>query len=357
MRMLILRSGATEQSISPEENYAQFFESAYAERVIRQISGARDACSACGPDCIGCRLPYKRQFADRIADVIVFPEVLPYMIERPQDYLPDTVPAHDVLIAIRIHEQILLECLKRAPKWGTRGVVVPIEVGDWLSGSAMTEAQEICEHNGIEAAFPKPFCMLNPPKDSLLAEFRETFHIGYPEVELTVKDERIARANVRVSAPCGSTYFVARWLVGRRVDDDLKYDVVARKLHSFPCTASMAWDEALGDTIMHESGQAHYKILAPLGLDQSRMSRTIVTPMGRTLPRPVPVAENVKNIESAKCAVLTELTPDMSMDLPTLRKRVRHTAAALNSALLLLRQQGDIVVDKGVIRKTGQPGG
>lgn len=349
MRVLVFRS-LRGQEEAPEPEYSQEFDTAYADRVLGNLRGADDFCTACGPDCIFCRRPYERRFAENIAGVIAFPSVLPYVLEHPEEYVPGEVPAHDVLLAIHIHEQILLESLRRCRDWGTKGVVAPIESQDWVSPATRSEARRICERDGIEIAFPKPFCSFRPPGGGVLARFREFFHIGYPEVELTVERGKIAAAGVRVSAPCGATYYVARWLVGKRVEDDLKYDVVSKRLHSYPCTSSMAWDDDLGDTILHVAGQAHYKILSPLEQSTDEGPEMVLSPVRRLTQKPVPPSENLRKIEQAEEAVLAAIENRGHVSLQALRKNRKLTPAALNTAVLLLRQSGRIRVEGGEIR-------
>jgi len=345
MKTLVFRCERAKGDTPPKDDYSQQFDSAYAEKVVGNLIGADEFCTACGPDCIFCRRPYSRRFAEKIAGVIRFPAVLPYVLEHPEQYVPqEEIPAHDILLAVNIHEQILIECIRRCKDWGTRGVVVPIEQPGWVSGAAMAEAEKVCAREKIEIAFPKPFCSLRPPKGSLLARFRREFHMGLPEVDLIVERGKITAADVKVSAPCGATYYVARRLVGKSLEDDLKYDVVARRLHSYPCTGSMAWDDEIGDTIMHVAGQAHYTILAPLGEDVHEEPDAVISPLGKALPRPVPVSENIRNIESAKEAILKVLETAESVSLETLRSAEKLTPAALSSAVLILRKAGRIKV-------------
>ena len=263
-------------------------------------------------------------------------------MEKPEAHLPRDVPAHEILLAVNVHEQVLLEVLKRCRRWGTRGVVVPIESRDWVSGSARAEAREICQAGGVEIAFPKPFCSFDPPAGTLLAEFRRRFHIGKPAVSLEVRDGRIAEARVDVSAACGATYYVARWLAGMRLDDDLKFEVVAKRMHSYPCTASMGWDDEIGDTIMHVASQAHYEILAPLEGEPAPESEMVVSPLGTAVLKPVPPRENIANIERAKEAILEDLAAGRGVSLRDLRTKRKIPPAAISSALLILKQEGKI---------------
>jgi len=345
MRILLLRSERRGADEGPKEPYLQEFGSAFAERVIANLRSEPGGCGACGPDCTGCRRDYGRTFTKNIAGVICFPSRLPFLLERPEEYIPARVPRHDVLLALNVHEQILLAILERARAAGARAAIAPIESRDWVSRSAQERARKIGAHLDMEVAFPKPFCAFDPPKGSRLDRFRRTFHIGKPEVRLEISDGRIVRAHVETSAACGATYYIARWLVGRRTDEDLRHDVVARRLHSYPCTASMAWDDDLGDTILHVSGEAHYAILAPLGLERSAGPEMIRSPAGRMVYRPAPVQENVRNVAQAREVLLRELARHGRLSLSGFRRSHTLSPAAVHTAVLLLKQEGKIVSD------------
>ncbi len=348
MKVLILRSKRLAET-STRDAFSQEFDTIYSERVIGNIVGEKDFCSACGPDCVNCRQDLERKFAGDIAAVIDLPAVLPHLLETPGDYVPSDIPPHDILMAIGVHEQILLAMLERLAGGPTRGVVVPLEAPDWISQSAISRAEEICRHSGIELSLPKPFCDFDPPPGSVLDEFRRTFCIGKPEVELSVRDGRIEKAHVNVSAACGATYYIARWLTGKRVDDDLKYDVIARRLHSYPCTASMKWDNELGDTVMHVAGKAHYEILRQLGQESEDDPEMIASPIGVMVHKPLSARENIQNIEQATEAILKQLATDGSVSLESLRTQRRITPAAAYTAVLILTQQGKIRTEGDLI--------
>ena len=352
MKVLVLHSQRRASGHKPPDAYAQTFGSSYAEKVLRNLKGESGSCTSCGPQCNACRAPYGRRFAGAIAGAIAFPAVLPYLLEKPEGYVPRDLPSHDVLLAINIHEQILIEIISRCAERGTRGVVVPLEAPDWVSGSARAEARALCRRLGMEIAFPKPFCSFAPPAESVLAAFRARFHIGKPEVRLRVEDGRIAEAHVEVSAPCGATYYVARWLTGERLDEDLKYRVVSKRLHSYPCTASMKWDPELGDSALHLAGQAHYEILAPFEDAVRQSPQMVMSPVGRMVLKPVPVRDNVANIQQARAAVLKELEDSDTVSLKRLRRKQTIIPAALDSALLILKREGKVRVERDRIRRT-----
>jgi len=343
MRVVVLRS-VRQQRKRRKERYLQEQDTRFAERVLGNLRGGEDACTACGPDCNHCRRPYAEHFGKGVVGVVDFPAVLPYVLERPADLLPREMPPHDVLLAIGIHEQILLEVAKACPAWGTRGIVAPLEAPGWICGATRAEAHRVCEDAGVEISFPKPFCSFLPPRGSVLAEFRESLHIGRPDVELTLDGRRIREARVHVSAACGATYCVARWLVGRTLDENLEIEVISKRWHAFPCTASMERDPELGDeTPLHVAGQAHYALLKPhkkrvAGLE----SPMVVSPVGKLVHRATPPEENRRKIEEARQGILQELATGEAVTLTALRKRLGATPAALNTALLLLKREGAI---------------
>jgi len=350
MRLIILRSVPVDRDRhGPDSDYLQTFNTRYAGKVLGNLRNEDSFCSACGPDCHFCRRTRAPRCGNDIAGVFDFPAVLPYLIETPADYVPPQVPEHDVILAIHIHEQILLDILKRSGDWGTRGVVVPIEASDWVSGSARAEAEAICGRAGMELAFPKPFCAFDPPKGSLLAEFRKQFRVGKPDVHLTVEEGRITEARTDVSAACGATYYVARWLEGKGVDDDLEFEVVSKRLHSYPCTASMEWDDELNETCLHIAGEAHKRILSAIKEIPDEGSGMVMSPVGVMVQKPVAARENMENIERARTAILERLRAGGSLTLAEARQLGGKTPAAAGSALLILKQEGAVQVVEGRI--------
>lgn len=352
-RIVILRSRDSRGATSVEKEYYQIFDTRYAERVIGNLSDADGFCTSCGPNCIECRRPYQRRFGRQIAAVADFQPRLPYLLENPGDYMRD-LPRHDILLAINIHEQLLLEVVSQCEKWGTQGVIVPLESPDWIHGSTIAKARAFCETNGIEIAFPKPFCSFDPPQGSRLRDFKDHFHIGHPEVEIAVENRKIIKAFVHSSAPCGSTYFIARWLVGKSLDEDLKFEIISKKLHCYPCTASMQYDQEIGDSILHLAGKIHFSILDSFqdGLIGKSGRPVFFSPLGMMLPAPVSLQANVQNVEKAKKAIQAELDRQTRVPLKKLRAMKTITAAAMNAALLALKREGKIAITGQIIARS-----
>jgi hypothetical protein len=66
--------------------------------------------------------------------------------------------------------------------------------------------------------------------------------------------DTIVAANVVRSAPCGSTWFVAKRLLGLEPDQSDIRERISEAHHAYPCTGSMERDTELGDTILHKGG-------------------------------------------------------------------------------------------------------
>jgi len=342
MKTVVLHSVKNKKQDKETNPYLYEANTNYAKRVIGNLRNKASFCTVCGPDCTLCRKPYDRSFNRDIAAVIPFPAVLPYVLEKPFEFVPKNIPEHDIILIIHIHEQILLEILKKCGEWGTKGVVVPLEAPHWLSGSAKKKAIDICNKSNIEIAFPKPFCSFNPPAGSLLDKFKNYFHIGMPDVDLIIEDNKIVKANVNVSAACGATYYIARWLEGKKLDDNIKIDVISHRMHSFPCTASMAWDSELDDTPLHIAGQAHYGILPDHKKIVEEKSKSVISPLGTVVQEAASPYENMRNIEDAKLYIIDALKESSPLTITDLKEKTTITPAALYSALLLLKKEGKL---------------
>jgi thymidylate synthase len=61
-------------------------------------------------------------------------------------------------------------------------------------------------------------------------------------------------ANVVRSAPCGSTWFVAKKMLGLEPDQPDLRERISEAHHSCPCTGSMVRDIELGDAVLHIGG-------------------------------------------------------------------------------------------------------
>ncbi len=252
MKITIVQSdGVIQRSERP---FAVRFDNTYAERFVQHIKDDPKLCTGCGDKCRRCRKSYEIGFEKDISQIVKIPSELPFYVNEPQDVLPKNLKTHDALVAINIHEEVLLYLPKLAKKAGCRAIIVPQEDPEWLTKWAIDELANQCSDLEMETVFPKPFCELEPDESHpVINEFIDYFRVGKPKLRLKVKNKRVEEAEVLRSAPCGDTYYVAYNILNKKVDD--KFDWWASKYwHSFPCVASMKMDPDIGDTILHKGG-------------------------------------------------------------------------------------------------------
>ncbi|MHC1636135.1 MAG: DUF166 domain-containing protein [Candidatus Methanospirareceae archaeon] len=242
MRLLILYSGE------------------FGERIIGNMLNYPSFCKSCGSACVHCKYG-KYSYGGNIAGVIELPnpDTMPPFVDNFDTYLPRELPSVDIIIATGIHQDILLELPFRLRGAGIKGLIVPIESPKEVSLGLRRQIEEKCEEEGVESAFPKPFCSLAPEESKpLISKFVEEFRVGKPLLEVKTKvlggKEVISDVTVVRSAPCGSTWFVARKLIGTEVSRRKIWDKISEAHHSYPCTASMERDVELKDTILHKAG-------------------------------------------------------------------------------------------------------
>ncbi|HID20407.1 MAG TPA: thymidylate synthase [Methanophagales archaeon] len=228
----------------------------FGERVIGNLINYSTFCISCAEACTHCK-EAKYGFADSIKGFfkLTDPSLLPVFIENSaSEYLPKELPNTDIAIVSEIHNDILLELPLMLKDLGIKAMIVPQESAAMI---ARPQVEELCDREGIEIAFPKPFCDLQPQENKpTIRRFVSEFKIGRPEVRVEVdRKGRVVHVEVLRSAPCGSTWFVAKQLEGLEVENrEELYDRISESHHSYPCTASMERDREIGDTILHKAG-------------------------------------------------------------------------------------------------------
>lgn len=232
----------------------------FAERVIRNLINDPSFCNPCGLHCDSCKYGVYSYVHNVIAAIeLPDPSRLPIFIEDTKKYLPKKIPEADLCIASGLHKDLLLDLPSSLEKWGVKGLLVPIENFIEVPSGLRKQLREKCLQLGLENAFPKPFCSLEPSKENpIISKFVNNFKVGKPLLEIsTVKKrglETIESTVVKRSAPCGSTWYVARKLIGLENKREPLYDAVAKAHHSYPCTATMELDPEEEEPILHIAG-------------------------------------------------------------------------------------------------------
>jgi hypothetical protein len=191
------------------------------------------------------------------------PAFLPPFIDYPEDYLPDELPAADLILSLGEDPgvaELLPDVVQMA---GARAVIAPIDNVAWLPPGLMNQVAGWLADAGASVVFPKPFCSLTETTynekrhkveydDPLIAEFAR--HFGRPAFRVAYDSEAGTITGVEVvrDAACGCAHYVAEHLVGHSADE--AEHEAGMLHHHYPCLASMGIDPDYNDTLMHVSG-------------------------------------------------------------------------------------------------------
>lgn len=197
---------------------------------------------------------------------ITLPAALPPIVDDPAEFLPPDVGAADLLIAMSESSagaQLIPALAQRA---GVQGVICPVDDPAWLPLGLRNQVERELAEMGIASAFPKTFCTLTETSygygafarsydSEVIALFAR--HFGRPLLDIAIDGETGTIAEVKVvrGAPCGSTFHVARRLIGMPAAQAVPQAGLI--CHHYPCMASMQQEEIdSGDfnTVMHISG-------------------------------------------------------------------------------------------------------
>lgn len=246
----------------------------FAERVIGNLINFKTFCEGCEPVCSECRAGYGSHVGDVVGIHPTDPPS-PTMIEDPEEIIKNLglIPC-DLLLVVAIHHDVLSSIDLIVEATGAKAVIVPIEDPTWVPPGLRAQVKETLDNMGIESAFPKPFCTLEPGEGTLIDEFIETYKIGSPIHYVDMNDDMIAEIGPKRSAPCGCTWYVSQKIRGKSIKDtDALFDEISKAHHSYPCTASMAKDREYGDALLHLAGYtARNAVCDAIGLDTCKFS-------------------------------------------------------------------------------------
>ncbi|MFC2065207.1 DUF166 domain-containing protein, partial [Chloroflexota bacterium] len=190
--------------------------------------------------------------------------ILPQVIDYPEDYLPESLPPADLVLAFGEHKGVAELIPDVAQMCGATAVIAGVDNEAALPRGLARQLKGWLERDGVDCVTPKPLCSLTEShynitrrekaayNNPLIAEFARYF--GAPRLNITVDpDSRvITSAEVRRDAICGCARFAAERLVGVSADDAEQEAGLLH--HHYPCLASMGIDSDFDDTLMHVSG-------------------------------------------------------------------------------------------------------
>jgi hypothetical protein len=191
------------------------------------------------------------------------PHILPPVVDYPEDYLPEELPASDLILSlaeVKGVAELIPDIVKMT---GAKAVIAPIDSMAWLPVGLARQLTGWLARMNVPCVTPKPFCSLTETHynalrhrteydDPLIRAFAR--HFGRPafDVEVDTRSRQIIALTVTRDACCGCAHYVAEKLAGTPVDDALEDGGLHH--HHYPCQASMGIDPQYSDTLMHVSG-------------------------------------------------------------------------------------------------------
>lgn len=181
-----------------------------------------------------------------------FPEDLPAIIDDADEYLPEDLPAADLLISLGEHPGVAQMIPDIVERCGAKAVIAPADNRAWLPPGLAKQIKRKLESMGVDMVYPVPFCSL-AQKDSPNPHIKEfARYFGRPEMDIELDKDRIKRVSVIRGAPCGCSPYVADGLVGVWYRDAVEKAGLLH--HQYPCLATMVMDQEFEDTLMHRAG-------------------------------------------------------------------------------------------------------
>ena len=232
----------------------------FAERVIRNLINDPSFCKPCGLYCDSCKYgAYTHVQNIKAAIELPGPSKFPAFIDNPDEHMPKKIPKTDLCIASGLHKDLLLELPNRLHQAGVKGLIVPIEDFAEVPSGLRKQVEEKCQELGLESAFPKPFCSLEPSDNKpTISRCITELKIGKP----LLRDFNCKERKTRGNRSCSCQTKRAMWLnmVRRKktnrskTEKQILHDAIAKAHHSYPCTATMGVDPETKEPILHLGG-------------------------------------------------------------------------------------------------------
>ncbi|AFV23508.1 hypothetical protein Mpsy_1300 [Methanolobus psychrophilus R15] len=187
------------------------------------------------------------------------PEQLPGFIDEPEGFLSDlalddAVFRSDIVITYSLHPDLTAAIAQKAGKDGARALIVP----GGASKAPVKELEHISEKYGMYIEVEDICCTLsdNP------AIYDFSSKLASPILDIETDNGKVSHVRVIRGAPCGSTWQMAKELIGTKIED-----APARAgllIQQYPCRAVRG---TLGG--IHQSAEMH-KNAVEKALDQNK---------------------------------------------------------------------------------------
>lgn len=194
------------------------------------------------------------------------PSIAESIVDDPEIYLPANLPPAELVLHLAETSQAAQLLPAVVDKTGAKGVIASIDSSAWIPLGLRNQLRRELNKKGVAIVYPEPLCSIDeetvgfyetnkqPYTSAIISEFAR--HFGKPKVALAIDEcGSIASAKILRGAPCGSSQYTARRIIGLKADSAVP-QAGLMCLH-YPCLASMQFEQTDNgvDTIMHTSGR------------------------------------------------------------------------------------------------------
>ena len=192
-----------------------------------------------------------KEHSDFSVITVDLPEFVPIFIEEPDEFLENLnfdlrVFSADLVVTYSLHPDLTSAIAKLAAEAGVRSLIIP----GGSSRASVPELKQISEASGMDIEVDETCCTLEP--NSFNRPFADIF--GSPVLKVKTENGKIAKVEVIKGAPCGSTWHMAKELVGVPVKD--APPKAGLLIQQYPCRAIRG---EMGG--IHESAELHKQAL------------------------------------------------------------------------------------------------
>ncbi|KKG08919.1 hypothetical protein EO95_10415 [Methanosarcina sp. 1.H.T.1A.1] len=179
------------------------------------------------------------------------PEFVPIFIEEPDEFLERLnfdlrVFSAEIVVTYSLHPDLTSAIAKLAAEAGVRSLIIP----GGPSRASVPELKKISEASGMDIEVDEICCTLEPT--SFNRPFADIF--GSPVLKVKTENGKIAKVEVIKGAPCGSTWHMAKEIIGVPVKD--APPKAGLLVQQYPCRAVRG---EMGG--IHESAELHKQAL------------------------------------------------------------------------------------------------
>ncbi|MDO9097179.1 MAG: DUF166 family protein [Candidatus Methanoperedens sp.] len=183
---------------------------------------------------------------------IEIPESLPDFIEAPGEFLAalnldKSIFSNDLIIAYILHPDLTPEIVRLAGENGARAVII---AGGAARAGGLSELQKISGKYNMHVEVHEICCDIEQCGNEVVDELASCF--GRPKLKITTKSGLITKVEVLRGAPCGSTWHMAKGLVGAGIKD--APGKAGLLVQQYPCRALRGIKGGI-----HKAGELHKK--------------------------------------------------------------------------------------------------